>query len=290
MTSNQLTEPSNPAESPHAAHGRLGRGAKSAHGRAMSARNATRHGLTSKTFSLLHNEDPNIFEEHKREFLRDFGPRNANELHLVTQMIEASWLVMRSHAIETTALCVEVERQRKELDRSVNINEADLTWCAYEALQLRNGAFSNIARYRASQERAYENCLRNFRAGRQGKQPSPPHDIEYKRFLPENFFRNPHNETTPSNSVAANPESETLPDPATPALPYDQSSFTASNQSRAGEPDATPSTGAEGATAPETLRPKDRPDCTHLESDAQLQRQAPAEEITFSGTKDREGT
>ena len=316
---------STPSESTHAAHGRLGRGAKSAHGRAMSARNATKHGLTCHSLSLLPTEKADIFEEHKNQFLRDLRPADANELWLVTQMIESSWLARRAYTLEMIGLRAEIEIQRDETSKIHRFQEGELAALATEVLDQRNNSHANISRYRIMHQRVYESSLRLLLASRRGKRKKDTSLIEYRSLGSEDYFRAPvarerikidseipENDSKPPKCCDCNTESEELtlsPQPPTvpteaptdaptdpsgnatnPALPYDQSSFTASDQSRAGEPNAAPNIGAEGATAPETLRPKDRRDCTHLESGEPQICSSPAEEITFSGTKDREGT
>ena len=72
----------------HAAHGRLGAGAKTPEGLAASARNATKHGLSAQTFCLLHNEDAKLFHKLKADLMASLTPRNALELIHVEKIID----------------------------------------------------------------------------------------------------------------------------------------------------------------------------------------------------------
>jgi hypothetical protein len=75
-----------------AANGRLAAGAKSPEGRARSAANSTKHGLTAQTPKTakkpkcavaLCNESPAAFEDLCQNLANCFLPRDAHEMNLV---------------------------------------------------------------------------------------------------------------------------------------------------------------------------------------------------------------
>jgi hypothetical protein len=158
----------------HAAHGRLGAGAKSPEGLAASARNSTKHGLSARNFCLLSNEDPKLFAQHQANLMAAFAPRNPIELDLVEKIIEAKWLMNRLTEIENRTLSMEITLQRQQRMGKVEppadyaLREATLCFFAMEELEKTNKTFANLARYRATHERSYYrawNALAKMRGG-----------------------------------------------------------------------------------------------------------------------------
>ncbi len=161
----------------HAAHGRLGAGAKTPEGLARSAQNATRHGLSAQTFCLLYNEDANLFHKLKADLMSSLTPRNALELIHVEKIIESTWLLYRVSDLETKILTTEIEVQRANRAEqfksitgpaAIEIREANLTFFALEVLETQNKTFQNLARYRTMHERSLhraQNALAKMRGG-----------------------------------------------------------------------------------------------------------------------------
>ncbi len=163
----------NTTENIHAANGRRGAGAKSPEGLARSAKNATKHGLSSHSFCLLSNEDPSIFAQHQAAMIATLAPRNPLELELVGKIVESKWLMTRVTEIETRVLSGEVCAQRAErfaagaLPSGVT-REATLIFLAMESLETRSKTFANLGRYRATHERAYYRALNTLQKLRGG--------------------------------------------------------------------------------------------------------------------------
>ncbi len=161
------------AENIHVAHGRLGSGAKTPEGLARSAKNATKHGLSSRSFCLLSNEDPSLFAEHQAAITATLAPRNPLEAELVDKIIESKWLMNRVTEIETRVLSCELSVQRAERagiegPPDVATREATLIFFAMESLETKSKTFSNLARYRATHERAYYRALNTLQKIRGG--------------------------------------------------------------------------------------------------------------------------
>ena len=68
-------------------------------GKARSAMNALKHGLTAKAI-LLPTEDPEAYQRHVDTFMNDFKPANAAELAQVKKLAHSSWHMDRIARIE----------------------------------------------------------------------------------------------------------------------------------------------------------------------------------------------
>jgi hypothetical protein len=73
-------------------------------GKARSARNATRHGLTGRTFFLMADEDETDWREHEALWLATYAPRDALEREAALGLIRAMWREMRADRLEVQVL------------------------------------------------------------------------------------------------------------------------------------------------------------------------------------------
>jgi hypothetical protein len=158
----------------HAANGRLGAGAKTPEGLAASARNSIKHGLSARTFCLMHNEDAAIFAQHSNSLMATLAPRNPLELLQVQRIIECSWLIQRANQLETLAWQRELECQRLERRdqfeniKSVAFREGQLTYFAFESLESTDKNFQSLSRYRTTHERSLQRALNTLAKMRGG--------------------------------------------------------------------------------------------------------------------------
>ena len=82
------------------ANARLSTGPKTDAGKAAVSQNATSHGLSSASFTLLPHENPEEFAS----LLETLNQEYASEDFLVTEMARAQWKLRRIDAIETAIL------------------------------------------------------------------------------------------------------------------------------------------------------------------------------------------
>jgi hypothetical protein len=80
------------------------RGPKTPEGKARSRMNALKHGLRSKRFGLLPEEDPAEWRRHVLELRASFVPGDGAERKLVDAMAAAAWKEVRADRIEAEAL------------------------------------------------------------------------------------------------------------------------------------------------------------------------------------------
>ncbi len=83
----------------NAANARLSTGPRSAEGKARSARNAVRHGLTARDV-VVASEDREEFEQLQASLYEELRPEGALEQVLFNQALVASWRLFRITRIE----------------------------------------------------------------------------------------------------------------------------------------------------------------------------------------------
>ncbi len=215
-------------ENIHAANGRLGAGAKSPDGLARSAKNSTKHGLSSRSFCLLSNENPQRFAEHQAAITATLAPRDPLEAELVDKIIESKWLMNRVTEIETHILSCELQVQRAdragiEAPPDVSMREATLLFFAMESLETKSKTFANLGRYRATHERAYYRALHTLQKMRGGSKTLatgswPELPASDTQDTATQFCDSPPQPPAPSQPAPPpQPLAEPAPPPATPS-------------------------------------------------------------------------
>ena len=125
-------------------------------GKARSARNATRHGLTGRTFFLLADEDETDWREHEALWLATYAPRDALEHEAVLGVIRAMWREMRADRLEVQVL-TDLFAAGKLADPD---EAADAKAVAFKAL-------GTLLRYRGRIEREHRQAMQTLDALRQ---------------------------------------------------------------------------------------------------------------------------
>ena len=146
-------------------------GPATAEGKAPSALNSVRHGLTGRTFFLLPDEDPDEFKEHEATWLAAWRPCDFAEKDAASVAIRALWREIRADRLEAEVLAdlfgaggiaEEVERQ------------------AAKAAAMK--ALGTVLRYRARIAREFAVAMRELDALRQ-RRLAPPQAV--RRSEPE---------------------------------------------------------------------------------------------------------
>lgn len=153
-------------------------------GRARSALNAVRHGLSGRTFFLLPDEDPAEFAAHEAELLGVYRPRDLAEREAVLALVRAEWREVRGDRLEAQVL--------GDLFAAARI-EAQAAREAARAAAFRQ--LATVLRYQArlgrelAALRAALDALRRRRLGapppRDEPEPAPPADDAQVRDEPE---------------------------------------------------------------------------------------------------------
>ena len=133
-------------------------------GKARSAMNGVRHGLSGRTFFLLPDEDPEEFAAHEAMWLAEWQPRDVAERDVAELAIRALWREIRADRLETQILtdvfgadAIEDEAERR----------------AAKAAAMK--ALGTLLRYRAQIARENAAAMRDLNAlGRRQLAPSQP--------------------------------------------------------------------------------------------------------------------
>ncbi len=105
------------------ANGAKSRGPKSPEGKAISSRNALRHGFTARHTLVLASESEDQFNEFEREFTAMHDPANPAEQDMVNEMIAARWRIQRLRAAQVFVLESEMPAFRTLAEESFSIGE-----------------------------------------------------------------------------------------------------------------------------------------------------------------------
>ncbi len=93
-------------------------GPRSSQGKAVSARNATTHGLFARDIVLPSlGEDPEGYRQLAEEFTAQLAPRNLLERHYVEKIAAASWRLRRLHRWQAQLFEDETITEDERLDR-----------------------------------------------------------------------------------------------------------------------------------------------------------------------------
>lgn len=102
-------------------------------GKAISSRNALKHGFNSSKHTLLPTDDPEEFEALRASFHEQLEPRNAIENYLVEKVVANAWRVRRIHGIESSVLEYDPKAgQKPSLPFQYNFHKL-LTLAQYES-------------------------------------------------------------------------------------------------------------------------------------------------------------
>jgi hypothetical protein len=136
-------------------------GPKTQGGKAISSRNAVRHGLCATSF-VLDNEDLNEYNRFRDDHIARFGPRDVVEMDLVDRMVHASWNLRRAWTMENETLNLEMFRMKASLDTEfAEIPERTRTAFALEEVA-KKPTFALLQRYAARQSNEYQRSLKTL--------------------------------------------------------------------------------------------------------------------------------
>jgi len=154
-------------------NGAKSQGPATPEGRAKSARNSLRHGLSSKTVVLPH-EDADQFHLLLDAHIDQFHPATTVEMELVEAMAVARWRLRRICAIETALLSTELERRRDDMDDQPAYKTDD-DRLAYVFCEVADNSQSLplLIRYEGALNRTYDRALKQLTMLQRARQNEP---------------------------------------------------------------------------------------------------------------------
>ena len=182
------------------ANGAKSHGPVTPEGKATSARNSLRHGLTSKAV-VLPSESQEGYEALLESYVRRFQPADAVEMDLVESMAASRWRLRRIVGIETQLLAGGIKLaggSRQPLGYAFRDREESLT---------------ALTRYENSLNRSFDRALKQLQLLQQARPLPPPEDLQNEP------------EPAPAGAAESGADSPSAPDPLLGPLASPQTSL-----------------------------------------------------------------
>ena len=133
------------------ANAQLSTGPKSAQGKARSATNSLKHGLSAKEI-VIKPEERDLFDEFHADYLADLNPRGCLETDLFNMILHAAWNLRRIRTLEAEITQDDVdfllddqnEPKLKRLDRYYKRFESTLLRCTRELRSLQTNRAARL--------------------------------------------------------------------------------------------------------------------------------------------------
>ncbi len=129
----------------NAANAQLSTGPRTEAGKAQSAQNARKHGLTAADL-LIPFEDREEFEALRSDYQTEIDPRGPLQKTLCNELVASAWNLLRIRRMETE-LCSSAKSYSELLDNAGIQTKLD-----------------RLARHQTRIERAFHRCLRELKA------------------------------------------------------------------------------------------------------------------------------
>ena len=178
-------------------------GPKTPEGKAVSSRNSTKHGLSSKQI-VIPGEDPADYDAHRAELISSLKPANAVESDLVEELAANSWRLKRAHRFET-AILTEIAAGSPDPDAAIA-----------KAFLQQPKELERLVRYMTSIERAYWRVFNKLEAIQRARR-----EHEYQQAIEQSYAEQiEQHKPTPASSdgFVLQSAENTVAAPATPAV------------------------------------------------------------------------
>jgi hypothetical protein len=127
-------------------------GPKTPEGKARTAQNATKHGLTASA-TLITGEDPADFQLHREALLADLAPQGALQQLFAERIISLSWRLNRAVRIQDATMDAMIEEAVEQFDLDAPFEPADMT--PQEAQTAIGKAINDYGKTTATLERLF---------------------------------------------------------------------------------------------------------------------------------------
>jgi hypothetical protein len=179
------------------ANGARSRGPVTPEGKAISSRNAFRHGMLAK-WIVLPNEDYAIFEQYFLFNVGRFSPVDDVEMSMIEEMTAAGWRLRRCMAMERSILAAGIEQSSAETPMEQTVD------AFRDPFNVKD--LDRLERYQHRLQQAYQRALRGLAQMRKiANRDLPPAE-------PETFAPEP-NEPSDPNVCNADPAPRPHPVP-----------------------------------------------------------------------------
>ncbi len=166
----KLEETLSPRAAAGRRNGKLAAGKKTPAGLAASARNATKHGYYSRTFTTLGTESEELYNELREGIRAEYAPATVTEHTLVEEIAQYRWLIQRTFNMENAHLndCIATILQEDDAradapdDDKVNVVAATLD--GYQRAADKNTLITLLYRQRGQCQREVARATKDLEA------------------------------------------------------------------------------------------------------------------------------
>ena len=154
-------------------NGAKSRGPVTPEGKARSAANSRRHGLTASV--LIDGESDEHFQLLLADFMDQFQPQTGVETDLVEVMAIARWRLRRLLSIETNLFELEMVSRRKQINADFKgIDQEGRLAFVFQKLSDAGNSLALLIRYEGSLNRSYDKALKQLLQLQSSRQNRPP--------------------------------------------------------------------------------------------------------------------
>lgn len=143
-------------------------------GKAISSRNAQKHGLTSNKMFVLQNENPEAWAALLAQCVEGYRPATDLEHTYVEAIAFALWRLKRIYAVQTALIDLEMDDQAESF--AATFDRADETIRKTQAIRSLlddSDALTKLSRYETTLQRAHDRAVKNLQTLREMGQPQP---------------------------------------------------------------------------------------------------------------------
>ncbi len=121
-------------------NGKLAAGKKTPAGLAASARNSTKHGYYSRTFTTLGTECEDLYNEIREGIRAEYAPATVTEHSLVEEIAQYRWLIQRTFNMENAHLndCIANVLMEEDGPDDADVNVVAITLDGYQRAAGKN--------------------------------------------------------------------------------------------------------------------------------------------------------
>lgn len=140
-------------------NGAKSNGPLTAEGRAASAQNARKHGLTGGAVVLPH-ESQAKYDALRDSFVNRLRPSDETELDLIQEMVDSRWRLRRIEAMEAALIQNGINQQMDAMGDDADPETA--RFLAYAELAENSKGLRLLNRYAKDLRRSYEKAFKEF--------------------------------------------------------------------------------------------------------------------------------
>jgi hypothetical protein len=138
-------------------------GPRTEEGKAKSSANSQRHGILSEKIVVLQSENPEAYNQLRRNYFDSLAPIGFLECDLVEDIVWSKWRQMRAMRVETATIDEQMDRQAGYWERVCpTVDSATRTGHAMKTLVDESNDLQHLSRYETRFHRMYHRSLRQL--------------------------------------------------------------------------------------------------------------------------------